>query len=51
MKTANYLAPRLCRSLWGIQEVSWTIRRREDLLCAERAHAIGIFERFDPDRN
>ena len=47
----NCLAPRLCRSLWGIQEVSWTLRRREDLLCAERAHAIGIFERFDPDRN
>ena len=47
----NCLAPRLCRSLWGIQEVSWTIRRREDLLCAERAHGIGIFERFDPDRN
>ena len=47
----NCLAPRLCRSLWGIQEVSWTIRRREDLLCAERAHSIGIFERFDPDRS
>lgn len=47
----NCLAPRLCRSLWGIQEVSWTLRRREDLLCAERAHGIGIFERFDPDRN
>ena len=47
----NCLAPRLCRSLWGIQEVSWTIRKREDLLCAERAHAIGIFERFDPDRS
>ena len=36
----NCLAPRLCRSLWGIQEVSWTIRRREDLLNAERAHSI-----------
>ena len=23
----------------------------EDLLNAERAHAIGIFERFDPDRS
>ena len=45
------LSPTLCRTLWGIQEVSWTIRRREDLLNAERAHSIGIFERFDPDRN
>ena len=45
------LAPKLCRSLWGIQEVSWTIRRREDLLNAERAHSLGIFERFDPDRS
>ena len=45
------LSPTLCRTLWGIQEVSWTLRRHEDLLNAERAHSIGIFERFDPDRS
>ena len=43
------LSPLLCRSLWGIQEVSWTIRRREDLQAAEKERAIAIFERFDPD--
>ena len=43
------LSPTLCRTLWGIQEVSWTIRRKEDLLNAEQAGSIGIFECFDPD--
>ena len=36
-------------TLWGIQPVSWTLRRKEDLLTAEREGSIGIFERFDPD--
>ena len=44
------LSPRLCRGLWGIQEVSWTIRRKEDLFSAERAGSIGIFECFDPEQ-
>lgn len=43
------LSPALCRTLWGIQEFSWTIRRKEDLLNAEQAGSIGIFECFDPD--
>ena len=43
------LSSALCRTLWGIQEVSWTIRRKEDLLEAEQAGSIGIFECFDPD--
>ena len=43
------LAPSLCKTLWGIQPVSWTLRRKEDLLSAEREGSIGIFERFDPD--
>ena len=30
------LSPTLCRTLWGIQEVSWTIRQKEDLLEAGR---------------
>ena len=33
----------------GVQEVSWTIRRREDLVCAESDGSIPIFECFDPD--
>ena len=43
------LSPLLCRKLWHIQEVSWTIRRKQDLLDAEREGSIAIFERFDPD--
>ena len=43
------LSSALCRTLWGIQEVSWTIRQKEDLLEAEQAGSIGIFECFDPD--
>ena len=40
---------RRCVRLWGAQEVSWTIRRRQDLLACERDGCIPIFECFDPD--
>lgn len=46
---------RFCRSnrraidQLGLQEVSWTIRSREDLRTVETAGAIPIFETFDPD--
>ena len=33
----------------GAQEVSWTIRSKQDLETAEAAGAIAIFECFDPD--
>lgn len=33
----------------GVQEVSWTIRRREDLETARNSGAIVIFEGFDPE--
>ena len=33
----------------GLQEVSWTIRSKEDLDTVEAAGAIPIFEKFDPD--
>ena len=33
----------------GLQEVSWTIRSKEDLKTVEEAGAIPIFERFDPE--
>ena len=33
----------------GLQEVSWTIRSKEDLKTVEEAGAIPIFEKFDPD--
>ena len=42
------LSPRLCRNFWRIQEVSWTLRKKRDLLAAEQEGSIGIFECFDP---
>ena len=42
------LSLKLCRSLYGAQEFSWTIRNREDMAAAEEAGALVIFERFDP---
>lgn len=40
---------RRCVGLWGAQEVSWTIRSRQELLACERDGCIPIFECFDPD--
>ena len=42
------LSLKLCRSLYGAQEFSWTIRSREDMAAAEEVGALVIFERFDP---
>ena len=42
------LSLKLCRSLYGAQEFSWTIRSREDMAAAEEAGALPIFECFDP---
>jgi glycerophosphoryl diester phosphodiesterase len=42
---------RTCVRDWGVQEVSWTIRSKKDLLEAEREGCIPIFERFDPDQD
>ncbi len=33
----------------GVQEVSWTIRNKEDLMTVEENGAIAIFEGFDPE--
>lgn len=39
----------LARRVWGIQEVSWTLRSRTALELCERTGSIGIFECFDPE--
>lgn len=39
----------ICRKLWGIQGVSWTIRSQEDLAFAEKEGWIPIFEGFIPE--
>ena len=38
----------LCRNLWGVQGVTWTIRSREDLDTACCEGWIPIFENFEP---
>ncbi len=43
------LALKLCRSVWGAKEASWTLRSPADLAAAEAAGAMPIFECFDPD--
>ena len=44
------LALKLCRRVWGVKEASWTLRSMDDLLTAEAAGAMPIFECFDPDQ-
>lgn len=38
----------ICRKLWGVQGVSWTIRTKEDFDIAVREGWIPIFENFVP---
>ncbi len=42
------LSLRLCRSLWGAHELSWTIRTQDELDACERDGRIPIFEGFIP---
>lgn len=45
----NRLALRVCRSLWGVQEFSWTIRSMEDAKTALDGGALIIFEDCRPE--
>lgn len=40
----------ICRKLWGIQGVSWTIKTPEDFTTAVNEGWIPIFEGFDPKK-
>lgn len=42
------LSVRLCRKLYKVQEVNWTLTSKEEMEEAERAGNLVIFERFDP---
>lgn len=44
------LALKLCKRVWGVKEASWTLRSMDDLLTAEAAGVMPIFECFDPDQ-
>ena len=43
-------ALKLCRRVWGVKEASWTLRSMDDLLSAEKAGSMPVFECFDPDQ-
>lgn len=49
--TRNNLSNFLCRRLWGIQGVSWTIRTPQDFAQATQEGWIPIFENFLPPAN
>lgn len=42
------LPVKLCRRIYRVQEVNWTIRNRADMLDAESVGNLVIFEQFDP---
>lgn len=42
------LSLRLARRVWGVHEVSWTIRTPEELAACEADGCLSIFERFLP---
>lgn len=43
------LPVQLATKLWGVQEVSWTVRSREDMEALEKEGCLIIFENFDPE--
>jgi glycerophosphoryl diester phosphodiesterase len=42
------LSLKLARKLWGVQEVSWTLRSREEMEKCEKDGCLSIFEKFVP---
>ncbi len=44
----NRLSLKLARKVWGVREVSWTIRTPEELAACEADECLSIFERFIP---
>ena len=47
-QTRQNLSLRAARRVWGIQEVSWTLRRFEDYKTAKEEGCLCIFEKFLP---
>ena len=46
--TRKNLSNTLCRRLWNMESVSWTLRSPEDHAAAEAEHWIPIFENYKP---
>lgn len=41
-------AVKLCRKIYKVQEINWTITKKEEMQAAEQLGNLVIFERFDP---
>lgn len=41
-------ALRWCRKFYKVQEISWTVRDKQDMLALEKDKCLVIFEKFDP---
>lgn len=48
LEDRNKLSFRLCRLLWKVQEVSWTLQTQEDVDAAVKDNRVVIFEGFMP---
>lgn len=44
----NNLCLRWCRKFYKVQEVSWTVRSKQDMQALEKDKCLVIFEKFDP---
>ncbi len=44
----NNLSLRWCRKFYKVQEVSWTVRSKQDMQALEKDKCLVIFEKFDP---
>lgn len=42
------LALRWCKRFYKVQEVSWTVRTKQDMMALEKDKCLIIFEQFDP---
>ena len=42
------VALRWCRKFYKVQEISWTVRDKQDMLALEKDKCLVIFEKFDP---
>ena len=48
LEDRNCLSVALCRKIYKVQEVNWTIKTKEEMEEAERLGNLVIFEQFDP---
>ncbi|MBE6919204.1 MAG: glycerophosphodiester phosphodiesterase [Ruminococcaceae bacterium] len=48
LQDRDNLSVKLCRGIYKVQEINWTIKTKEEMAEAERHGNLVIFEQFDP---